>query len=126
MGKDNIKSPDFKVPIPFIQEEENEAEDLDGKPPPVKLLVAAKGETIDNPITQIQPILNGVTTEQFFKWYKGLTSIMEGQSVSEHYRLALHSLWGTDKALWQRELDLTSPEIAESTGISNEAAERLW
>jgi hypothetical protein len=64
--------------------------------------------------------------EQVFKWYKSLTFIMEGQSVSEHFRLALQSLRGTDKALWKRELDLFSPKFAAASGTSNEAAEKLW
>jgi hypothetical protein len=51
---------------------------------------------------------------------------MEGQSVSENLRLALQSLRGTDKALWQRELDLISPQIAAAAGMSDEAAEKLW
>jgi hypothetical protein len=40
--------------------------------------------------------------------------------------LALQALRGTDKALWQREMDLASPKLAESVGISPEASEKLW
>jgi hypothetical protein len=98
----------------------------DGKPPSVKLLLDAKGDTIDNPTIQVQPIFNGSNTEKFFKWYKGLSSLMEGQSVGEHYRLALQPLQGPDKALWQREFDLASPKLAIAAGISNGAAENLW
>jgi hypothetical protein len=35
-------------------------------------------------------------------------------------------LRGTDKALWQREMDLASPKLAESAGISPEASEKIW
>jgi hypothetical protein len=40
--------------------------------------------------------------------------------------LALQALRGTDKALWQREMDLASPKLAESAGLSLEASEKLW
>jgi hypothetical protein len=33
MGKDNHRVPDFKVPIPYIPEDEKEADTSDGKPP---------------------------------------------------------------------------------------------
>jgi hypothetical protein len=106
MGKDNNKALDFKVPIPYIPEEEKEVYLSDGNPPPVKWLLDAKGDTICNPTIQVQPIFNGGTTEQLFKWYKDLSSLMEGQSVGEHYHLALQARQGTYKALWQRELGL--------------------
>jgi hypothetical protein len=51
---------------------------------------------------------------------------MEGQSVVEHYRLALQALRGTDKAIWQQELDLASPKLALADVRSNNAAEKLW
>jgi hypothetical protein len=40
--------------------------------------------------------------------------------------LALQTLRGTDTALCHRELDLTIPKLAESAGLSNDAAEQLW
>jgi hypothetical protein len=40
--------------------------------------------------------------------------------------LALQALRGTDKALWQREMDLASPKLAKATGLSAEASEKLW
>jgi hypothetical protein len=40
--------------------------------------------------------------------------------------LALQALRGTDKALWQREMDLVSPKLAESAGLLLEASEKLW
>jgi hypothetical protein len=85
MGKDNIKALDSKVPVPFIQEEEKEADESDGKPPAVKLLLDANGETIDNPMTHIEPIFNGGTEKVRRNNYSNL----EGQPVSEHFRLAL-------------------------------------
>jgi hypothetical protein len=99
MGKDNNKAPDYKVPIPYKPEEEKEVYPSDDKPPSVKLLLDAKGEAIDNPTTQVQPIFKDRTTEQLFKWYKIIISLMEGQWVGEHYRLILQSLQVTDKAL---------------------------
>jgi hypothetical protein len=38
----------------------------------------------------------------------------------------LQALRGTDKALWQREMDLASPKLAESAGLPNEATEQIW
>jgi hypothetical protein len=46
--------------------------------------------------------------------------------VGVHFRLALQALRGTDNAPWQREMDLASPELAESAGLSQEASEKLW
>jgi hypothetical protein len=51
---------------------------------------------------------------------------MEGQSVGEHYHLTLQALRGTDKALWQKKLDLTSPKLAVAAGISNDTRYNLW
>jgi hypothetical protein len=68
MGKKNHKEPDFLVPIPYIPEEEKEADPRDGKPPSIELLLDSDGKKIDNPTVQVQPIFNGGTTEQFFKW----------------------------------------------------------
>jgi hypothetical protein len=90
------------------------------------LVLDAKGDAIYNPTVQVQKIFNGGTTEKFFKWYKSLSSLMEGQSVGEHYRLALQALRGTDNALWQRELNLASPKLAAAACISNDTAEKLW
>jgi hypothetical protein len=92
MGKDNHKGPDFLVPIPYIPDEEKEADPSDGKPPSIKLLQDADGKKIDNPSVQAQPIFNGGTTEHFFKWFQSLSSLLDGQRVGEHYRLALQSL----------------------------------
>jgi hypothetical protein len=126
MGKDNNRAPDFKVPIPYITEDEKEADPSDGKPPSDKPLLYAAGKAIDHPTVQVQPIFKGGTTEQFFKWFQSLISLLEGQSVGKKLCLALQALRGTDKALWQREMDLTIPKLAESAGLSNEAAEKLW
>jgi hypothetical protein len=76
-------------------------------------------------MVQVQPICNGGTTEHFFKWFQSLSSLLEGETVGEHFRLALQALRGTDKALWQREMDLASPKLAESAGLSLEASEKL-
>jgi hypothetical protein len=70
----------------------------------------------------VQPIFNGGTTEQFLKWFQSLSSLLDGQTVGEHFRLALQALRGTDKALWQGEMDLTSPKLAEAAGLSVESA----
>jgi hypothetical protein len=40
--------------------------------------------------------------------------------------LDLQALRGTDKPLWQRELDLASPKLAASAIILNDATEKLW
>jgi hypothetical protein len=90
MGKDNHKGPDFLVPIPYVpEEEEEEADPSDRKPPSVKLLLDSGSRKIDNPTVQVQPIFNGGTTEQFLKWFQNLSSLLEGETVGEHFRLAL-------------------------------------
>jgi hypothetical protein len=114
MGKDNHRVPYFKVPITYIPEDEKEADPSDGKPPSVKLLLDQAGKKIDNPTVQVQPVFNGGTTEQFSKWFQSLISLLEGQTVGKHFRLALQALRGTDKALLQREIDLASPKLADS------------
>jgi hypothetical protein len=126
MGKDNHKGTTFLVPIPYITEEEKEADPSDGKPPSIKLLLDSEGKKTDNPIVQVQPIFNGGTTEQFFKWFQSLSSLIDGQSVGEHFLLALQALMGIYKALWQREMDLASPELAEVAGLSDAASEKLF
>jgi hypothetical protein len=112
MGKDKHKRPYFLVPIPYIPEEEKEEDPSEGKPP--------------YPTVRVQPIFNGRTTEQFFKWCQSLIPLIDGQKVGEHFHLALQALRGTDKALWPQEMDLTSPELAEAAGLSVENAEKLW
>jgi hypothetical protein len=92
MGKDNYKGPDFLVHIPYVTKDEKEADPSDGKPPSVKLRLDSEGKKIDNPTIQVQPIFNGGTTEQFFKWFQRLSSLLEGQKVGEHFRLALQAL----------------------------------
>jgi hypothetical protein len=62
MGKDNIKAPDYKVPISYIPEQEKEVDASDGKPPSLKFLLDAKREAIYNPAVEVQPIFNGGTT----------------------------------------------------------------
>jgi hypothetical protein len=126
MGKDNHKGPDFLVPIPYIPEEEKEADPSDGKPPSIKLLLDSEGKKIDDPTLQVQPICNGGTTEQFFKWFQSPNSLLDGQSVGEHFRLALQALRDTYKALWQREMDLASLKLAEVTGLSEASSEKLF
>jgi hypothetical protein len=43
----------------------------------------------------------------------------------EKFRLALQTLRGMDAALWQREWDAASPQIAEAAGIDLELQELL-
>jgi hypothetical protein len=62
----------------------------------------------------------------FLKWCQSLSSLLEGKTVGEHFCLAWQALRGTDKALWQREMDLASPKLAEDAGLSLEASEKLW
>jgi hypothetical protein len=123
VGKDNNRAPYCKAPIPYIPEDEKEADPYDGKPPSVKLLLDAVDKAIDNPILQVQHIFNGGAAEHFFNWFQILSSLLEGQSVGEHFRLALQALQGTDKSLWQRDMDLSSLKLVEAAGILDEAAE---
>jgi hypothetical protein len=53
MGKYNHKGPDLLVPLPYVREDEKEADPSDGKPFSVKLLLDSEGNTIDNPTVQV-------------------------------------------------------------------------
>jgi hypothetical protein len=77
MGKDNHKGSDLLVPIPYIPEEEKEADPSDGKPPSIKLLLDSDGTKINNPTVQGQPIFNGGTTEHLFKRFQSLRSLLD-------------------------------------------------
>jgi hypothetical protein len=68
----------------------------------------------------------GELRNNFSKWFQSLRSLLDGQSVGEHFRLALQALRGTDKALWQREMDLANPKLAETAGLSEAASEKLF
>jgi hypothetical protein len=70
MGKDKHKGPDFLVPIPYVAEEEKEADPSGGKPPSVKLLLDSQGKKNDNPTVQVQPIFNGGATEQLLSGFR--------------------------------------------------------
>jgi hypothetical protein len=63
MGKDNNRAPGFEVPIPYDPEDEKHAYPSNWKPPSVKLLLDDKGEAIDKPTIQVQPISYGGITE---------------------------------------------------------------
>jgi hypothetical protein len=78
MGKDNNKGSDLLVPIPYVPEDEKESDPSDGKPPSVKLLLDSEGKKIDNTTVKVQPIFNGGTMEQFFKWFQIVSSLLEG------------------------------------------------
>jgi hypothetical protein len=80
MGKDNNREPDSKVPIPYIPEDEKEADPSDRKAPSVKQLLDIRGKAIDNLTIQVQPIFNGGTNEP----YEELTRPFDrGNSVSQ-------------------------------------------
>jgi hypothetical protein len=123
MGKSNYT--DYKVPIPFIPEAEKDPDEGDKKGVSMKLTLDINGAFIDNPTTQVHPVYNQCTVEQYFKWLKSLNSILRGQSIMEKFRLALLTLGGMDAALWQREWDAASPQIAEAAGIDPELQELL-
>jgi hypothetical protein len=126
MGKDNHEGPDLLVPIQYVPEDEKETDQSDGKPPSVKLLLDSEGKKIDNPTLQVQPIFKMGTTEHFLKWFQSLSSLLEGKTVGKNLRLNLHALRGTDKALWKREMDLTSLKLAESAGLPPESPYKIW
>jgi hypothetical protein len=84
------------------------------------------GEFLDNPTTQLQPVHNQGTTEQYFKWLKSLNSILRGQTITEKFRLDLQTLRGTDAALLQSEWDVASPQIAEAAIIDPDFQELLF
>jgi hypothetical protein len=65
MGKDNHRVPNFLVPLPYVPEDEKEADPSDGKPLSVKLLLDSEGKKIDNPEVQVQPIFNRVLRNNF-------------------------------------------------------------
>jgi hypothetical protein len=67
----------------------------------MKLTLDINSKFIYNPTTQVQPMYNQGTVEQYFKWIKSLTSILRGQTIRETFRLDFQKLRGTDAALWQ-------------------------
>jgi hypothetical protein len=72
MGKDNHKGPNFLVRIPYIPEEEKEADPSDGKPPSIKILLDSDGKKIDNPTVQVQPMFNGRLLNNFSNGFRVL------------------------------------------------------
>jgi hypothetical protein len=64
MGESNY--PDYKVPVPFITETENDPDEGDKKRVLIKLTLDINGEFIDNPTTQVQPVYNQGTVKQYF------------------------------------------------------------
>jgi hypothetical protein len=72
MGKDNHTGPDFLDPIPYIPEDEKQADPSDGKPPSIKLLLDADGKKIDNPSVQVQPIFIGGLLNIFLNGFRVL------------------------------------------------------
>jgi hypothetical protein len=123
MGKGN--HPDYKVPVTFIHETEKDPDDGDKKGVSMKLTLDVNGDFIGNPTTQVQPVYNQGTVEQYFKWLQSLNSILRGQTITEKFRLSLQTPRGTDTAFWQREWDAESPQIAEAAGIDPELQELL-
>jgi hypothetical protein len=89
----------------------------------MKLSLDINGEFINNPTTQVQLVYTQGTVKQYFKWLKSLNSILRGQTITEKFHLALQTLRGMDAALWQREWDAASPQIAEAAGIDLELQE---
>jgi hypothetical protein len=87
MGKSNY--PDYKVPIHFIPEAEKDPDEGDKKEVSMKLTLDINGAFINNRTTQVQPVYNQGTVEQYFKWLMSLNSILRGQTVTENSRLAL-------------------------------------
>jgi hypothetical protein len=79
----------------------------------MELTLGINPEFINNPMTQVQPVYNQGTIEQYFKWMKSFIYILRGQTIKEKFHLTLQTLRGNDAALWQREWDVASPEIAE-------------
>jgi hypothetical protein len=117
--------PYYKVPVAFIPVAEKDPDEGDKKGVSMKLTLNINGAFIDNPTTQVQPVYNQGTVEQYFKLVKSLSLILRGQTFTEKFRLALQTLRGTDAALWQREWDEVSPQIAEAAGIDPELQELL-
>jgi hypothetical protein len=74
MGESNY--PDYMVPIPFITEAEKDRDEGDKKGVSTKLTLDINGAFIDNRTTQVQPVYNQGTVEQYFKWLKSLNSIL--------------------------------------------------
>jgi hypothetical protein len=118
MGKSN--SPDYKVPIPSITDTGKDPDEGDKKGVWMKLTLDINGEFIDNRTTQLQPVYNQGSLEQYFKWIKSLNSILRGQTITENFCPALQTLRGMDAVLWQCKWDAASPQILEAAGIDLE------
>jgi hypothetical protein len=72
MVKDNNRAPDFKVPLPYIPEDEKEDDPSDGKPPSFKPLLDVKGRARKLITRQFRFNLYfmGVPHNNFFNWFK--------------------------------------------------------
>jgi hypothetical protein len=95
MGKDKHKGPDFLVPIPYVPEDEKEADPSDGRPPSVKLLLDSNGKKNDNPTVQVQPIFvntSGKAGAQIPHLPLGDDSSPRGRQFSS--RITLYGLHG--------------------------------
>jgi hypothetical protein len=125
MGKSNY--PDYKVPVPFIPEAEKDPDEGDKKGVLMRLTLDINGAFIDNLMTQVQPVYNQGTVEQYFKWLKSLNSILRGQTITEKFRLALQTLRGTEERMLHcgNANEPASPQIAEAAGIDPELQELL-
>jgi hypothetical protein len=80
MGECN--HPDYKVPIPFVPETEKDPDEVDKKGFSMKLTLDINGEFIKNPTTQVHPLYNQGTVEQYFKRLKSLNSILRGHTIT--------------------------------------------
>jgi hypothetical protein len=80
MGESNY--PYYKVPIPFIPETEKDPYEGENKGVSMKLTLDINGAFIENLTTQVQPVYNQGTVEQYFKWFKSLNSILRGQTIT--------------------------------------------
>jgi hypothetical protein len=87
MGESNY--PDYKVPVPFIPEKKKDMDEGDKKRASMKLTLDINGEFMDTPTTQVHPLYNQGTVEHYFKWLKSLKSILQGQTITKKFRLAL-------------------------------------
>jgi hypothetical protein len=65
MGKDNHKGPDFLEPIPYVHEDEKEADPSDEKPPSVKLLLDSGGKKMITQRYKFSLYLMGVPLNNF-------------------------------------------------------------
>jgi hypothetical protein len=112
MEKKKSNKPAFKVPIPFIAENEKE-DDPKEKTASVEFTTDLAGNIVPNLTIEFQHIFQQGKVEPYFKWISNLQNIMGNHTVRENYACALNTLKGSDRDLWLAQCNANGPDLAD-------------